>query len=286
MRAYDLYDKIRSSCFDWHCALVWFIWTGLFAFVTCNVTFAATYISQSYLTNNQLPVGSIVSLKKDTTDQVVAADYKNVGNLLGVVVNAGNSILSLTNNKGDHAEVATSGTLQVLVSDINGSVQEGDQITASPISGVGMKANTNVRVVGIAQGELSDSNGSEQSYTDKDGKKKKVLIGQIPVQVSVSYFYKEPEKTLIPTAIQNIANALAGKTVSTLPILISTAIFIITVVVVVSIIFAMIRSSIISVGRNPMSQSAIYRDLVQLSALVLVILAVGVISIYLVLTRM
>ena len=113
-----------------------------------------------------------------------------------------------------------------------------------------------------------------------------MLIGQIPIQVSVSYFFKEPDKTLVPQAIQNIANTLAGKNVSTLPIVISVAIFIVTMIVVVSITYAMIRSSIISVGRNPMSQSAIYRDLIQLSALVLAILAVGMISIYLVLTRM
>jgi hypothetical protein len=77
----------------------------------------------------------------------------------------------------------------------------------------------------------------------------------------------------VPAAIQNMANALAGKSVSTLPILISLAIFIVTIIVVVSIVFAMVRSSIISVGRNPMSQSAIYRDIIQLSALVLAILA-------------
>jgi hypothetical protein len=57
-------------------------------------------------------------------------------------------------------------------------------------------------------------------------------------------------------------------------------------IVVSSIIYSMIRSSIISVGRNPMSQSAIYRDLIQLSALVIGILAVGLISVYLVLTRL
>jgi len=47
----------------------------------------------------------------------------------------------------------------------------------------------------------------------------------------------------------------------------------------------MIRSGIISVGRNPMSQSAIYRDIIQLSVLVLGILTVAIISIYVILTR-
>lgn len=254
--------------------------------VALSVTVSAiTYISQSYSTTEKLSLGSVVSLKDDTTDQIVASTNDNVDNLLGVVVNADNSVMSLSSGSFNKAEVATSGTLQVLVSDINGAVIGGDQITASPISGVGMKASSNVRVVGIAQGNLS-TNGSKQTYTDKTGAKKTVIIGQIPVLVNVSYYFKEPDKTIVPAAIQNLANSLAGKNVSALPILISVAIFIITIIVVVSIIYSMIRSSIISVGRNPMSQSAIYRDIVQLSALVLVILGIGLISIYLVLTRM
>jgi hypothetical protein len=106
------------------------------------------------------------------------------------------------------------------------------------------------------------------------------------VLVNVSYFFKQPEKTLVPTSIQNVANAMAGKQVDPLPIFISMGIFIITIIIVVSMIYSMIHSSIISVGRNPMSQSAIYRDLLQLSALVAVILAVGITSIYLILTRL
>ncbi len=269
--------------YDLHHIFLWLASTILVVIALCATVNAVTYISQSYLTTDKISLGSIVSLKDGTSDQVVAADNKNVDNLLGVVVNADNSVLSVTSDGPNKAEIATSGTLQLLASDINGVIKKGDQITASPISGVGMRANSNVRVIGIAQGDL---NGSEQSYTDKSGVKKSVIIGQIPAQVSVSYYFKEPDKTLVPTAIQNMANALAGRTVSTLPILISAGIFIITLVVVVSIIFSMIRSSIISVGRNPMSQSAIYRDIVQLSALVMAILAIGVIAIYLVLTRM
>jgi hypothetical protein len=256
------------------------------AFVLPSSTQAAQQFSQSYSTLRNITIGSIVSLNGNSNDQVVAANNNNVDNLLGVVVNPGNSILSIGSNLKNTAEVATNGVLQVLVSDINGTIYNGDQITASPIDGVGMKATSNVRVIGIAQSNLDTTNGKKETYTDKDGKKKSVMIGQIPIQVSVSYFFKEPDKTLVPQAIQNMANALAGKTVSTLPILISIAIFIITMIIVVSIIYAMIRSSIISVGRNPMSQSAIYRDIIQLSALVLAILAVGMISIFLVLTRM
>lgn len=247
---------------------------------------AVTYISQSYATTEKLSLGSLVSLKNNSSDEVIAADSNSVDNLLGVVISSTNSLMSLSSGGNNQVQVATTGTIQVLVSDVNGAITRGSQITASQISGVGMKATNNTRVIGISQGDLASSSTKSETYTDKAGVKHAVKLGQVPVLVNVSYFFKEPDKTIIPAAIQNVANAVAGKSVSTLPILVSAAIFIVTLIVVVSIIFAMINSSIISVGRNPMSQSAIYRDIVQLSALVLAILAVGLISIYLVLTRL
>lgn len=251
-----------------------------------TVAHGLTSISQSYTTTGRIPLGSIVSLEKDSSDKVVAAASSNADSLLGVVINANSSLLSLSNSEENQAQVTTTGTVQVLVSNINGQLLRGDHITASPISGVGMKATANVRTIGIAQGDLTTNKNAEQTYKDKDGVSHTVIIGEIPVLVNVSYFFKEPDKTIVPSALQNIANALAGKTVSTLPIIISSAIFVVMLVVVVSIIYSMIRSSIISVGRNPMSQSAIYRDLIQLSALVIVILAVGLIAIYMILTRL
>jgi hypothetical protein len=247
---------------------------------------AITTLSQGYLTSESLSLGSIVSLQNNTSDHVSAATTANANNILGVVINADSSLLSLSNNQDNQVQVATSGVIQVLASDINGDIHQGDQITASPINGVGMKATNNAKVVGISQGSLSNSGSSHETYTDKAGKKHSVLLGEIPVQVNVSYFFKQPDKTVIPMAIQNVANALAGKKVNPLPILISGAIFLITLIVVVSIIYSMIHSSIISVGRNPMSQSAIYRDLIQMSALVLGILAVSLIAIFMILTKL
>lgn len=245
---------------------------------------AVTPISQSYTSTDQLAVGSVVSLKSNTSDQVIAASSTTSDSLLGVVINANSSLLSLSNDQANQVQIATSGTEQVLVSDINGSIKRGDHITASPISGVGMKATDNVRIIGIAQSDLTAS--TKQTYKDKSGQEHSVNVGTMPVLINVSYFFKQPDKTIIPGALQNVANALAGKNVSTAPILIAGAIFLIMLIVVSSIIYSMIRSSIISVGRNPMSQSAIYRDLIQLSALVIGILAVGLIAIYLVLTRL
>jgi hypothetical protein len=249
------------------------------------VAAAITTISQGYLTKDQLPLGSMVSLEKDSSDHVDISTLANVGTLLGVVIDPGNSLLSVSTGQDTQVQVATSGVVQVLISDINGTVAAGDNITASPISGVGMRASVNTKVVGIAQDSMNNNNSSKQTYKDKSGKEHSARIGTVPVLVNVSYFFKQPDKTIIPQALQNIANSLSGKTVKPLPIIISAGIFIVTLIVVVSIIYSMIRSSIISVGRNPMSQSAVYRDLIQLSGLVLVILTVAVVAIYLILKK-
>ena len=245
---------------------------------------AVTTISQGYSTKDDLALGSIVSLEKNSSDHVTAAVTSNADSILGVVINSDSSLLALTNDTKEQVPVATSGTVPVIVSDINGEIHQGDHVTASPLKGVGMKASANVRIVGIAQGGMK--NATKQTYKDKAGKEHTVTLGEVPVIVNVAYFFKEPEKTVVPTALQNVANALAGKTVSTLPIVLSAAVFLIMLIVVSSIIYSMIKSSIISIGRNPMSQAAVYRDLIQLSSLVIAILAVGLIAIYFILTRL
>ena len=247
---------------------------------------AITPISQQFLADSDMPLGSLVSLREASSQYVDIASTSNTNNLIGVVISQDSSPISLSSTQKNQVQVATSGVVPVLVSNINGDIQVSDQITASPIGGVGMKATGNVKVVGIAQGNLASSGHTEQqTYTDKEGKKHTILLGQVPVLISVSYFFKQPDKTIIPAAVQNLANALAGRTVNTVPILISLAIFLVTIIVVVTLIYTMIHSSIISVGRNPMSQAAVYRNLIQLSGLIIVILSVAVISIYLVLTK-
>lgn len=261
-------------------------WIGILCLSILPFTvFSLTAITEGYTYKNDKPVvGSIVSLENDTTDTVIQASTDNVNNLLGVVVHGDSSLLSVSNGTDKQVQVTTSGTVPVLVTDINGQIKRGDHITASPIAGIGMKATANVRIIGIAQGDLKAT--EKQTTKNKDGKEQQVIVGQIPLLVNVAYFFQEPEKTLVPAALQNVANALAGREVSTLPIIISAGIFLVTLIAVVSILYSMIRNSIISVGRNPMSQSAVYRDLVQMSALVLGILATSLISIYFVLTRL
>lgn len=257
---------------------------GLFA-VLVGVTIpalAVTPVSQSYLTDKTIPLGSLVALDGDSADKVIPADPDSVKNLIGVTINDSTPLV-LTSGNSNSALVATSGIAPTLVSNLNGEIELGDQITASPIAGVGMKATTNTKVIGVAQSQVSSK---KTETVNVNGKDEEIEIGEIRLLVSVGYHYQEPEKTLIPLALQNIANAMAGKKVDPLPIIISLIIFIVTMIIVISLVYSIVRSSIISVGRNPLAQSAVYRNAIQMSVLVLAIIAVATIAIYLVLTKL
>jgi len=258
----------------------------LAALVLSTLAAADTVITKSYQSDESLALGSIVSLRNNTDDSVTAATIENVNNIFGIVVNDNESPLSISNGADQQILIATDGVINVLVSDLNGDIKQGDPITASSISGIGMKATRNVKIVGIAQGDLLEGRGQTRNIEIEGEGSREVVIGEVPVLVEVSSFFVEPEKTIIPSALQNIANTIAGREIRPLPIIISAGIFVVTLIAVASILFSMIRGSIISVGRNPMSQSAVYRNVIQMSVLVVGILGVSVVAIYLVLTKL
>lgn len=284
MRVNSLVGATHGKHNYWYNAKIWLAGILTLSLIFTPMASAITSISQGYATTEKLSLGSIVSTKSNSSDHVIATSTDTANNMLGVIISDGNSILSYVNGQTSQVQVATSGIISVLVSDVNGEIALGDPITASPIKGVGMKATSNSKVIGIAQGEPLNSS-TRQDYTDDYGVKKQITLGQVDVLINVAYYYKQSEKTIVPAAIQNVANALAGKQVSTMPILISAGIFLVMMIVVTSIIYSLIKNSIISVGRNPMAQSAVWRDVIQLSLLILAILTVGFISIYLILTR-
>jgi len=257
---------------------------SMFSLLNTSVS-ADPVISQGYNTTESLSPGALVSIKPNTNNYVEFANLSNSDSLIGVVVDNNNSQVALTSGSSQ-VQIATSGVNLTLVSNINGNIVPGDEIAASPINGVGMLATQDAEIIGDAQASFPNSSASKQVVTNSSGVKQTVDIGSVPILVSVGYYAKQPSKTLIPSAIQNLANALAGKQVKTLPIIISGVIFLITLIVVVAIIYSLIHGSIISVGRNPMAQSAVYRNVLQMSALVVSIIGVAIFAIFMILTKL
>lgn len=249
---------------------------------------AAAGLAQGYRATEALAAGSLVSIDSQNSNSVLSANTDRLDGLIGVVVGANDALLSISSGL-DQVEVATSGVVQTIVTDLNGSIKVGDKITASPLNGVGQKAVLSTKVVGIAQADFSakTEGGVKRKIKDKAGVEKEVTVGRIPMIVGVTYYVSGngSEKTVIPTYLQNLANELAGKKVSPLPIIVSVIIIIISLIVITALVYGAIKSSIISIGRNPLSQGAVYRSLLQVSALVMGILTVALVTVYLILSK-
>jgi len=243
----------------------------------------ASSISQGFKTDDPgIVSGAIVSLKDKTANTVELATAENVDRLLGV---AGQDSLIELNNGTGTIKVVTTGEAAVLVSDINGDIKTGDKITASPIAGVGMRALTSTLVIGTAQGNLKDAQTESRTITDKSGKKQTVSMGPILVQVD-KVFYEAPQSqnSFVPPVLQDFANSLVGRQVSPVRIMIAGFLIAFIFTTVVVLLYSSVSSSIISIGRNPLSQNAVHRSLFQVGITVFGLMAFAVIVVYLILT--
>jgi hypothetical protein len=240
-------------------------------------------ISQGFKTSeNDLAAGALVSLTGGSQSTVQLSNTDRVNQLIGVI--GDKPLIELSNNDKE-VQVVISGTTLTLVSDINGDIKSGDKITASPINGVGMKANSSALVVGTAQSDLSAVTTTQKTINDKRGQPQTVKVGAVPVQVNVTYYVAPEDKNaFLPPFLQSIANSVAGKDVSPVRVLVSTLVLIFGFLSIAVLLYSSIRSSIISIGRNPLSEGAVRKSLFEVGATALGILLVMLIAIYLVLS--
>jgi acylphosphatase len=226
--------------------------------------------------------GALVSLKQGTSSTVELAASDSIDRLLGVA--GKNSLIELNSSDGT-VEVVTAGEASALVSDINGKIKVGDKITASPIAGVGMKALTSTFVIGTAQDDLANVKQDSRTVTDVNGKQKTVNIGAIPIQVD-KVFYESPKdhNSFVPPVLQDFANNVAGKPVSPIRVIIATFLIAFIFATVIVLIYSSIKSSIISIGRNPLSGGAVNRSLIQVGITVFGLMAFTAIVVYIILS--
>lgn len=241
-------------------------------------------ISQSFKTNNpNISAAAMVSLEKKGSNSIELAASTNKERLLGVV---GDKPLIELSSGISGVQVVTSGLTLTLVSDINGTVVNGDRITASPIEGIGMKLTQSSMIVGIAQGNLKDVSTEKRTITDKEGKKQTVHIGLLPVQIGVTYYPmpKSGTAAFVPSFLQDLADSLTGHSVSPLRVLVAALIMLLLFTSVSVLLYSAVKSSIISIGRNPLSETAVRKSLLEVGLTVGAVLLFASLAIYLVLT--
>ncbi len=81
--------------------------------------------------------------------------------------------------------------------------------------------------------------------------------------------------------MQKAANTIADKPVSTLKIYLALVVLLVTAGVAATALFSGIRSTVISIGRNPLSKGVIMKGLIQVLLISLIIFITGFFGVYL-----
>lgn len=262
---------------------------AIYLVVALAATPVSASLSQGYAVDADIATGSMVALDESGAGKVVVATPANVSRLFGVVVPPSSASISLSGGATKQVQVGTAGTVSVLVSTAGGDIHLGDYITVSSIAGVGQKVGAeSTRVIGTAQADFNANNEgiTKREIEDSSGKHE-VAIGQIPVVIAVSAYTATEGKQpyAIPNWLQSLSNNLAGKAVSPIRIIMASFILIVALVCVTVLLYAAVRNSIISIGRNPLSRGSVLRGLLQIIAVVIGILIAAGVAMYLVIVR-
>lgn len=246
----------------------------------------ATTLTESYISDKPIGIGTVVSLSKDKSNQIVSTTTTNDTAVIGVAAEDNSSIIDLQ-AKNSNIKIATSGETEILVTDLAGNIKTGDYLIISPLSGVAMKDEqgfTATKYVGVAQEDFSSKNtGTKQIEVEQsNGKKQKVNTGLIKAKVFITE--RPPQKsTKARSFLTTIGERIVGKPVSTIRVVTSVIILLSTLLVTGLMLNASIKGTFVSLGRNPLARSSIVANLMKLILVALIVFESGLVAAYLVL---
>lgn len=245
----------------------------------------AQSVTQAYGADSPLQKGLIVGTKLKDPKMVEPLNVDQLDRVLGVVVDPNDSPITISGDQ-EKVFVATVGRYDVLVSDQEGAIKTSDYVTLSSLAGIGMEATYNQsEVLGRAITGFDGKSGviSTSKLTDTNGGTREVRIGRITVDIAVSKNPLAKSAAVTPEFLGKIGQAIAGKSVSPAKIYISAAIFLVGAFIAGAVLYSGIRSSIIAIGRNPLSKKSILRGLLQVIFTSLIVFIIAVIGVYLLL---
>lgn len=243
----------------------------------------AQSLNQGYKSDQALQKGMLVTEKEDDSSKIVAVTHETLNKLKGVIIQQNDAPFTVA-AEGENVFVANSGIYEVLISNENGEIKSGDYISISSLAGIGMKATEDqALVLGRATVDFKGEGDSVGSTNISTGQS--VKFGRIPVAISITRnpWLKESKTNSIPKVLQNVSISIAGKQVNTARIWMATAVFLASILVTGVMLYSGARSSLISVGRNPLSKSVLIKGLMQVVVLSLIIFISGMFAVYLLL---
>lgn len=246
-----------------------------------TVSAASANISHSYKATSTIPNGSIVSLDPAHQGYVQAANTGNGSHLIGVTVVSQDSLLAI-DPTATTVQVALSGTTNTLVSTVNGNIKVGDQISVSPFSGIGMEILPGSRIIGVAQTPFDSktSGATTETIKDKAGHPHQIQIGYVRLTIGIGTGSSTGGGGNQANFLQRLIKSITGHTISTIRIILSLVVGLIALVSLVTLVYASIYGSIVSVGRNPLAKTAIYRTLGSVMVMAFITVGIACVTIY------
>ncbi len=254
---------------------------------------AAQAVTRAYTADTPLQRGMIVRLADKEKTKVQALKTDDIKLMEGVVVAANDSPVTLSEADASRQQVfvATTGRYQILVSTQNGQVKAGNFITISSLAGIGMNAGTTQSlVVGKALESFDGKSGvsGTAKLKNPEGGDLNVAVGLIPVDINISRNPLEAKKEQKVPAVflgflQSAALAIVKKPVDPARIYLACLVLLLSTAIAGSILYAGVRSSIVSIGRNPLAKKSIVGNLVQIVIVSIIVLIIGLLGVYLLL---
>ena len=251
---------------------------------------AQALVAQGYGTDGVIQNGMIVRLDPTNSSKVMTMDLSHMNKMLGVIVSGNESALTIgQSTSGQEVYVSNTGQHDVLVSSQNGPISIGDYITISSLAGIGMKADPNeAEVLGQAAGNFNANSNSLSNVQLNigSGQKQTVSIGLIPVTINIE---KNPLFNQgshgIPSILSNITKYATNKSVSATRVYLGMLCVLAGMVVTITLIYSAIKSSFISIGRNPLAKKAIMLNLIRVLIISILIFGISLGAAYLIISQ-
>ncbi len=261
--------------------------SAIAVFLLFNCVASAQSVTQGYKSDTLLQNGMIVGLDPRDVTKVEPINSGQYNLLHGVVVNPSSSII-LVGNNSTNVYVSTSGRVSVMVNDQNGNINPGDYVALSSVSGIGDKAIvTDPLVLGKSVSAFNATDSAQQIGTvtvkDSTGQTSSLHIGYVTIDIAIGKNPLIVTDNSLPSVLSRASNLVAGKMVSPVRVYVSILVLAITAFVSGSLIYGGVRSSMISIGRNPLSKKVITRSLTQVVIVSLLVFLSGVFGVYLLL---
>ena len=161
-------------------------------------------------------------------------------------------------------------------------------MTTSPLAGIAQRAGKVEKLVlgkMLADVDFNDQSKilSQTTVQDEAGTTINVKIARALAQINVGPNPDLQSETKAPDSLISLSETIAGKPVSALRIYAGLIIIIIAGAISGSLLYSSVKTSIISIGRNPLSKNSVLTGLAQVVVISVIIFISGLIAVYLLL---